>query len=93
MVNRGEEIWTSRNKTNEILTVYLRKRQTSMHQRRINKYMKRIHDFCGPEALTVKLESIFTVWKGKECGVQVKRKYHYSWRSTKRLLVIKGSLN
>jgi len=59
------EMVTSRNKTNEILTVYLRKSQI----RRINKHKKRVHDFDSMDVLVVKLKSISCSTFGKERSV------------------------
>jgi len=54
--NQGEEIWTSRNGTNTILAVHLRKR-------RIFILLTWIHKFGSPEVIAIKLGFmlIFTV--------------------------------
>jgi len=59
MVNQGEEIWTSANKTNEMLTEYLRKRRVYVNYAQIN-------DFGGPDVLAVRIGSQAWIWK--ECG-------------------------
>jgi len=49
MVNQGEaEIWMSRITSNEILNLYLRKRQVYVHLTWIN-------DFSGPEIQAVRI--------------------------------------
>jgi len=70
MVYRGEEIRTSRNKTSEILTVYLKKWRIYIHLRGSINLIKQCHSIGSTKVmmvrgstLTVRVELIFTVWK------------------------------
>jgi len=62
----------SRDKTNEILTVYLRKTDIYIHYKRINKNDKTAVLMIRGSELTVRLNQYSLFLKGKECFASIK---------------------